>query len=151
MLIPDAVHLPLQGTIELEATNRISIRKDKHERRGDAREATVPELRKALAERSMRVMDVFRCVQTLGALKKVLLLLTQLVTRLHGRAFDRNGDGRVEKSEFRAALPLLGFSVSSTAGALSTFAHAQVPRGPPSRDLAVEVLLLSATLRLAKA
>jgi Ca2+-binding EF-hand superfamily protein len=77
----------VKGEIETEARLKIATRKDVNERRGPMRAATVDELRKAISERYTRVMDLFKM-------------------------FDKNGDGRVAKSEFRAALPLLGFDSS---------------------------------------
>ena len=53
----------------------------------DRQKDIASELRKAISERYTRVMDLFKM-------------------------FDKNGDGRVAKSEFRAALPLLGFDSS---------------------------------------
>ena len=77
------------GEIKLDASNKIALRKDKHQRTGPLRAATVDELRKALASRAQRAMDLFR-------------------------SMDKDSDGSVTKKEFRAALPLLGFDASST-------------------------------------
>ena len=59
------------------------------ERTATLRKATVDELKKHLASRAQRVMDLFR-------------------------SFDKNGDGMVTKAEFRAVLPMVGFDASDT-------------------------------------
>ena len=80
------------GEIEVEAKNKYAVRT--HAREGDLAAplrhlASTEELRDALVQGCGRVIDLFR-------------------------AFDANGDGRVSKAEFRAALPLLGFAASNT-------------------------------------
>ena len=77
-----------KGEIAVDAKNKYAIRKDKNARTGPLRAATVDELRKALASRAQRAIDLFR-------------------------AFDKNGDGVVAKSEFRAVLPMIGFDASA--------------------------------------
>ena len=75
------------GEINPRAKNRAALRTDINERRGATKEATVEELRLTLLEGAGKVSDLFK-------------------------AFDRDGDGRVMKQEFVAALPLLGYDTS---------------------------------------
>ena len=80
------------GEIELEAKNRISLRR--HERDGASartgQEATVPAIRQAMAKDLLRVIDIMR-------------------------ALDEDEDGTVTKQEFHRLLPLLGFDAGGTA------------------------------------
>lgn len=80
-----------KGEITTESENTIKLRKSANERRGPGRAATMDELRRAIAARHTRVMDLFR-------------------------ALDESGDGTVTKAEFRSALPMLGFDASAAEG-----------------------------------
>jgi hypothetical protein len=77
----------------MDRRNRYAIRK--HARKGVLSEplkdlGSIAELRAALLKGSTRVIDLFK-------------------------AFDRDGDSRVSKAEFRAALPALGFATTGEA------------------------------------
>ena len=77
------------GEIEVEARNRYSLRTEPTEAiKRELRLASVEELRDSLVSDAKRIIDLFR-------------------------AFDINGDGKVTKAEFRAALPMLGFDASN--------------------------------------
>ncbi len=80
-----ALQAGAKGVIEVEARNRYHVRA--HARDGASkplRDASVDEMRAAMVRQASRVTDFYKHL-------------------------DINGDGRVSKSEFRAALPLLGF------------------------------------------
>jgi len=74
-----------KGVIEVEARNRYHVRA--HARDGGSsplKDASVEEMRAAMVRQASRVTDFYRHL-------------------------DVNGDGKVTRAEFRAALPLLGF------------------------------------------
>ena len=76
------------GTIEMQSKNKIALRNGKQQPpKALTKGASVEELQSELTNNLTRVIDLFRI-------------------------FDRNGDGNVSASEFRAALPLLGYDAS---------------------------------------
>ena len=81
----EALQAGARGDIVTHAKNPIGLQRGLHERGRTfaLRAPTVAGVREALARGHARVIDFFRAV-------------------------DKNGDGRVSKAEFRAALPLLG-------------------------------------------
>ena len=89
-----------KGEIEVEARNKIALRTSalEGELSGARREVSLDEMRRAIWQNAARVIDMFRTL-------------------------DRNGDFTVTKSEFRAALPLLGFDASATAAIDAVYAE----------------------------
>ena len=87
--LASSLQVGAKGAIAVTAANKHALRTEAHEGelRGPAREATVAAMRMMLHENAQRAIDMFR-------------------------ALDKNGDGTVSKSEFRAALPLLGFDAA---------------------------------------
>ena len=73
---------------DVEARNKHALRTDVDERRGPLKALSIDELRLELLRGSARISDLLK-------------------------RFDRDNDGTVSKTEFRAALPLLGFDASS--------------------------------------
>jgi len=78
-----------KGEIEVEARNRLGLRKTMHEGElmGPLRAATLESLKRSLLDNSQRAIDYFR-------------------------RMDRDRDGAVTRAEFREVLPLLGFDAS---------------------------------------